>query len=220
VETRAIRFRGGLWPLVVFVFVMGLLPVGLFGLVGRLFPERGPWVGIGATVLGASAIYALSWGVLRWEGLCPAEVGLSRAHALPGLLPVAGIWAGVNALAAVIGWMTSGTLSPGLLGETSGLLWIATAVEQWLFVGPAEELGARAYLQNKLVALLGGGHKRRRKAVGIVTAAALFALWHIPQRLWVQAMPPSQAVLSAVGVIPIALLFGLLYEVTREERLR
>ncbi|MFQ6059568.1 MAG: type II CAAX prenyl endopeptidase Rce1 family protein [Anaerolineae bacterium] len=212
---EVILFRGGIWPLAVFVLVMALLPIGLFGPVGRLFPERSPWVGVGATVLGASAIYALSWGILRWEGLRPANLGLSWAHALPGLLPVVGIWAGVNALAAVIGWMTSGTLSPGLLGETSGLLWIATAVEQWLFVGPAEELGARAYLQNKLVALVGGGHSRWRKAAGIVAAAALFALWHIPQRLWVQEMPPSQAVLSAMGVIPIALLFGLLYEVTR-----
>ena len=211
-ETQAIRFRGGIWPLVVFVLVMTLLPIGLFGL---LFPERSPWVGVSATVLGASAIYALTWGVLRWEGLRPADVGLSSAHVIPGLLPVAGFWAGVNALAAVLGWTAPGSLSAGLVGETSGLLWVATAVEQWLFVGPAEELGARAYLQNKLIALLSGGRNRWRKAVGIAVAALIFALWHIPQRLWRQGLSPFQAVLSALGVLPAALLGALFYEVTR-----
>jgi hypothetical protein len=55
-ETQAIRFRGGIWPLMVFILVMALLPIGLFSLVGWLFPERNPWVGVGATVLGASVI--------------------------------------------------------------------------------------------------------------------------------------------------------------------
>ncbi len=214
-DAQAKWFRGGIWPLVVFVLIMALLPIGLFGLVGRLFPEQSPWVGVGATVLGASAIYALSWGILRWEGLRPSDVGVSRPHALPDLLPVVGIWAVVNGLAAVLGWASSGSPSLGLPGKASGVLWIAMAVEQWLFVGPAEELGVRAYLQNKLVTLADSKGSRWRKAVGITAAALLFALWHIPQRLWVQEMPPSQAVLSAVSVIPIALLFGLLYEVTR-----
>jgi len=201
--------------MVTFILVMALLPIGLFGLVFHLFPKPSPWHGIGATILGASAIYALSWGILRWEGLSPADVGLSRAHIVPGLLPVVTIYMGLNGLAALLGWLTSGNLSPALAGETSGLVWIATAVEQWLFVGPAEELGARAYLQNKIVSLLDPRQSRWRKGVGILGASLLFGLWHIPQRLWVQGMPPSQAIVSAVSVVPVALLFGLLYDTTR-----
>lgn len=214
-ETQAIRFHGGIWPLVVFILLMALLPIGLFTLVGWLFPEGNPWVGVGTTVLGASVIYGLSWGVLHWDGLRPADVGLSRSHVLPGLLPVVGLWVGLNGLAAILTWVVSGGFSFQLSADTNWPLWIATAVEQWFFVGPAEELGARAYLQNKLIALLGGGRSRQRKAVGTVLAALLFALWHIPQRLWTRGLAPSQAVLSALGVLPAAFLDALLYEVTR-----
>jgi membrane protease YdiL (CAAX protease family) len=99
--------------------------------------------------------------------------------------------------------------------ETTWPLWIATAVSQWFFVGPAEELGARAYLQSKVIALLGGGRSRWRKAAGILLAAVLFGLWHIPQRIFVQGMTFPQVLPDVVSLIIFALIFGLLYEWTR-----
>ncbi len=55
-EPESIQFRGGIWPLVVFTFVMALLHIGLFRLVGRLLPGRSPWLFVGpAKELGARA---------------------------------------------------------------------------------------------------------------------------------------------------------------------
>lgn len=218
-ERQAVLFRGGIWPLVTFVVVMTLLPIGAFGLVHGLIAglpsEAGSWVSIGMTILGASVIYLLSWGMLRWERLGSADVGFSRAHVFPGLVAVATPWALMNGLAAAIGWAVLGYVPFGLAVETTWPLWIATAVSQWFFVGPAEELGARAYLQSKVVALLGGGRSRWRKVGGILLAAVVFGLWHIPQRIFVQGMTVPQVLQDIVSLVIFALILGLLYEWTR-----
>jgi membrane protease YdiL (CAAX protease family) len=107
-----------------------------------------------------------------------------------------------------------GTLEPGYADLTPPLIAV-TAVVYWVFVGIGEELVARAYVQNKLVALLGGGRSRGRKALGIALAAAVFALWHVPQRLVVADLEPAELPGNLLVLFVVALAFGLVYELTR-----
>jgi membrane protease YdiL (CAAX protease family) len=54
-----------------------------------------------------------------------------------------------------------------------------------------------------------------RLLVGFVLAAAVFALWHVPQRLVVAGLDPAQLPGNLLVLFVVALAFGLVYELTR-----
>ncbi len=184
-------------------------------IAARLSPGHGHWVAIVATALGEFALALLGWGALRSEGVRPADVGLSWAHVPVALLVLVILWVGGNLLAIVLIAVASDSVALGPPAGVPWPLWMASVAVDTVVVGPAEELAARAYLQNKLIALLGGGRSKPRAAIAIVLAALLFALWHIPQRRMVQHLSLSNAVLDSLSIIPTTLLFALLYAATR-----
>jgi membrane protease YdiL (CAAX protease family) len=89
-------------------------------------------------------------------------------------------------------------------------------VEQLLIVGLVEEFVWRGYLQTKLRdwSAARGLPTGTARATGVGAAAALFALWHVPQRLLVQGMDPGSTAASVLLLVGVGIGFGLLYEAT------
>ena len=208
-----IPFSRGLAPMVVFLVGTSVLAT-LFPLY--VYPALEGPVTLVAMALAFAAIAAIAWAALRSEGVTADAVGLGRADVLPGVAAVAGLYLLVNAIAAVSAFVSSGTVRLTVPGDVSASAWVAVAVVQLLFVGITEEFAFRAYVQNKLVAVFGGGQDRVRKAVAILVGVLLFALWHIPQRVFGQGLTaPNEILGTLVVVVVLGTMLGLLYEYTR-----
>jgi membrane protease YdiL (CAAX protease family) len=211
-------FRGGVEPLVAFVVVIGgLLVVTNFLVVRLLGPDPSRIANFVATIPWKVVEAGLAVAVLRYESVRLRDIGLSPRLFLPALITVAGVVVLLNAVVAGLVPLRGGELlvaafaplqSPPL--DYSGAELAVGAVVHYLFVGPAEELAFRGYLQNKLVALVGRGGNHARTALGIVAAGAVFSLAHVPAHLFGGGNPAGLAllVLSGIG-------FGIVYEATR-----
>lgn len=212
-------FDRRLSPLAAFLLATALLPVVTLAgvaplLTGPLGLEPTPWLGVGVTVLGASLLLGLALAVLRAEGVGLAAVGLTRPLARRGLLWFGGVVLTVNLLLLVLAVTVADSWTFALAGVPPAL-YVGLAVSQWVFVGLAEELAGRAYLQNKLVALFGGERDLSRRAGAILVMAVLFALWHVPQRLVVAGRTPAELPGALLPLVGFALVLGVLYELTR-----
>ncbi|WP_254832767.1 CPBP family intramembrane glutamic endopeptidase [Haloglomus salinum] len=218
-SVEPLMFRGGLSLLGVFIAFMAIFLAGwtayvtptlqhVFGL-----SSADPWRVV-LNVFPGAIMLSVGYVVLRLEGIRSRDVGLSWPHARSGTVWFVGIIIVLNVLLLLVAVVTGGQLSWSYTDQTPVLI-IVYALINWIFVGIAEELVARAYLQNKLIALVCGGQGRFRKALAIVAAAVLFALWHVPQRLLVAGLDVPQLPLNILLLLVAGLVFGILYETTR-----
>jgi membrane protease YdiL (CAAX protease family) len=216
---RALRFDRSLLPLV--VFLLGGLAIAAGFLLGteRLIAEgilsRSPATRI-LLALGAFGPMAiLAWAILRWEGIEPTAVGVEPRHLLPGIVLVVAIWLGAHLLTILWQVATGSPVAVGIPPAITPADWYTSVIAQLLIVGIIEEFAFRGYFQNKFVALIGGGNNRRRKAIGILTATAIFALWHIPQRVIVQDAPVGSLPPMLIFLFLYGLFFGVMYDLSR-----
>jgi membrane protease YdiL (CAAX protease family) len=218
-DLEPLTFRAGLPLLGVFIAFMTVFFAGwtvyvtptlqhVFGL-----SSTDPWRVVLNVVPGV-IILSAGYGALCLEGIRSRDVGLSWPHARSGTVWFIGIIIVLNVLLLLVAVVTGGQLSWSYTDLTPVLI-IVYALINWIFVGIAEELVARAYLQNKLIAVGGGGRGRFRKALAIVVAAVLFALWHVPQRFLVAGLDVPQLPLNLLLLLVAGLVFGILYETTR-----
>lgn len=208
-----ISFGRGLWPMVAFLVVTTLLAT-LFPLY--VYPNLGTPGTLAAMGAAFAAVVLLAWLALRYEGVTAADVGLGRANVVPGVLVVVVCYLLVNAVAAVLAFRETGAVRFAVPGDLSVTAWAVMAFLQLFLVGIAEELGFRGYVQNKLVAVLGGGDDRLRKAGAILLGVVLFTAWHVPQRVVGQGLTAPADVLGTLVVVGIlGTLLGVLYEYTR-----
>jgi membrane protease YdiL (CAAX protease family) len=208
-----ISFGRGLGPLVA-LLVATTVVAALFPLY--VYPRLDGPVALAAMALAFTILAGMTWATLRYEGVSAASVGLGRADVLPGLLAVGGLYLLANGFAAASTYLATGSVEFVVPEGVSASAWVAMALVQLLFVGPTEEFAFRAYVQNKLVAAVGGGADRARKAVGILLGVVLFALWHVPQRVFAQGITDLGSIVGTLVVVAVlGTLLGLLYEYTR-----
>ncbi|MFP8957555.1 CPBP family intramembrane glutamic endopeptidase [Natrialbaceae archaeon A-CW3] len=208
-------FERGLLPPIVFLVATSLWVVFVPLVIYPLFDNRFVLL---AVMAGAFAVAgAIAWLALRWEGISAADVGLGREHVLPGVVLVVLFWVAINVVGALSVFVSTGEVQFGLPEQWDSLaFFLAVGIAQIAFVGLVEEFAFRAYLQNKLVALLNGGHNRVRKAVAILFGVVLFTIWHIPQRVFIEGLTsPLAIVQSLIIVMILGLALGILYEYTR-----
>jgi membrane protease YdiL (CAAX protease family) len=218
-NVEPLAFRGGLTLLGAFIAFMAIFLAGWTAYVTPTLQQvfglssTDPWRVV-LNVFPGAIMLGVGYGVLRLEGIRARGVGFSWPHARSGTVWFAGIIIVLNVLLLLVAVVTGGQLSWSY-SDLTPILIIVYALINWVFVGIAEELVARAYLQTKLIALLGGGQSRFRKALAIVVAAVLFALWHVPQRLLIGGLDVSQLPLNLLLLLVAGLVFGVLYETTR-----
>lgn len=93
--------------------------------------------------------------------------------------------------------------------------WALMAVV-YIVVGTLEDFTARGYLQNKLIALFGGGSARLLKALAIIVGVGIFVAIHIPQRVFIQGITvPQEIATTFVIVAVLGLVLAVLYEYSR-----
>jgi membrane protease YdiL (CAAX protease family) len=122
-----------------------------------------------------------------------------------------GWWLAVTLVDLIGRWLAGQLGSPILPMEE--LKWnFATLLDflsAWIFVGFAEELAFRGYLHNKLVAAT------QKKWIGIVLAAFIFGLWHIPGGMVMRGVSFFEALPGALFLGLFSLIFlNLPYEWT------
>ena len=187
------RFRKE-WKSIVFFSILVTVPT--FWVILRPGTRLQEIIG---TIVASAIIGWVGWWFLRREGVPVEDVGLGRRTWVEGLVLFAAWWAVVT-LVDVIG---SGVAS--LLGHSlspmeplpwsveTGLDW----AKAWIAVGFGEEIAFRGYLHNKLVKVL------ERRWQGILLAALLFGLWHIPGSVLLRGN-------TIGGLLAGAAFFGLL----------
>lgn len=185
--------------------------------------DRAAWLDLAGQIAKFAVLAAIAVGVLRMEGVRPAELGLSRRHLRTGVAAFAGVWVAINlvgaGVAAVAGneWGAGLILQPpasaGEQVETFPAPWVVLVAIQFLVVGAVEEFVLRGYFQTKVIALLGDG-TRFRIALGVVTASAAFGVLHTPGALL--ATGSLETALGAAALPALTgIFFGAFYELTR-----
>lgn len=212
-ETSTLSFNQGLGPLILFLVSTSLLATA-FPLF--IYPNLATYAALIAMGLAFTAIAWAAWLALRYEGITASDVGLGRRDVVPGVLVILGLYLFINMVAAAMAVYSTGSLQFAIPGDVSASGWIVMALLQLLFVGIAEEFAFRAYVQNKLIALVGGGNEHLRKAGGILLGVLLFTAWHIPQRVFGQGLStPGEILGTLIVVVLLGIFLGVLYEYTR-----
>jgi membrane protease YdiL (CAAX protease family) len=193
------------WTSIVVFFILVTLPT----LWIVLNPATQLQASLGS--IGASLVVGLlGWWFLRREGVQAADVGLGRHRWLEGLA-VFVVWWLLVTLVDVIGeraLVAFGlSISPSEVLPWSPEMAIAW-LGSWIVVGVTEEIAFRAYLHNKLQVVL------KHRWLGIVLAALLFSLWHIPGSIASGRFVPAKLLTMLVIAVFSLLWFNLTYEWT------
>lgn len=193
--------------------------VGFRGAAGAFLRELQAVTGglVEPTLVGSAAVLFLFMLAVVAIGRVPlASVGWTRHAAARAFLPVIGFWLLMQAtlaLLAVAGgdgimlhpsWRDAGAgaVVGGLLGQVFG-----NAL--------AEETAFRGFFFTQI--LLKVRSLRPAAAVGVALSASalLFALSHLPNRLFVKELPIDRLVLDQARLVLAGVLFALVFVVTR-----
>lgn len=215
VSHPAARFGPDRDTLVVFLVAFPALAVALNLLETLPVTDAVPGFASLRTALGMAVLAALTVALLRRDGVSVRSLGLHTRLAGPALLAVVALWTTLN-LVAVAGAVGTGTTDAlGFFYDRPLAAIVATVVVQYGFVAVGEELAVRGFLQNKLVAVLGGPETGRVRAAGIVLAAVTFGVLHVPDRLLTDGLAVGATVGSVLALAATGVAFGVIYDLTR-----
>ena len=168
-------------------------------------------------IAGLLSIAVLVVGLLFGLGrLRPSDVGLYQRQVLPALLIGFIIWV-ILQLVAFLVTLVSGSLAANpLWHDEGGAAAVGYLIEQLFGNAFYEEIVFRGFL---FVQLLLRFNRLARKWVGftlaLVASQAVFALMHLPNRIWADNMTLPDALSSIESVFVLGVLFALVYWRTR-----
>jgi len=160
------------------------------------------------------ALVAFVWAVMfRGFGLEPLDVGLDRRDVARGIEITVLLWIAIQVVGAVEQLATTGTVgvagawTSGRAGRRIGVF-LAQAFGNALF----EEVLYRGFLLTQVFLLLEGrmANPRRRLATALVGSQVIFALFHLPNRLY-QGFEPGAIPGNLALVFVSGVLFALVY---------
>jgi len=200
--------RGLLVPAIAYIVIIALLS-GLALISGRGSPP--PLLGMAWGVL----LVGIGVGAYRLDGVSPRSILPSSQSLFPVLGAIGAFWLLYNlltyalALGSVPGFATA---SSKVVAHP--VLYLAAFGSSLLFTALPEEFVFRGYLQSKLIAE-SGGTGRRAVAIGIGTAAVLFALFHLPRWFLMSVHGVGPALAARLSVLVLSgLAFGVIYVLT------
>jgi membrane protease YdiL (CAAX protease family) len=163
----------------------------------------------------SAAIAALAVVLLRREGVALTDVGFDSRFAVSGIATVAGFWVVLNAAGIGFAFASGNADAVRFFYDMSLASIVGTVFAQYVVVAVAEEVAFRLYLQNKLVALIGGPAERTTRALGIVLMGLTFGLLHLPDRLLSDGLAPGTLAGSIVFLALSGIAFGVIYDLTQ-----
>lgn len=157
---------------------------------------------------------ALAVGALRAEGVGARSVLPSARSLAPVAAVVVAFWTLYNLVAYGLGLAGVVGFDPAWSRVAAHpLAYLAALASSLAFTALPEELLFRAYLQSKLVELVGDG--RRAVVAGIAVAAVLFALFHLPRWFLVSGHGIGSALAGRLLWLTVAgLAYGVVYAST------
>ena len=145
--------------------------------------------------------------------LRPSDVGLYRQQIAPALLGGVIFWAGLQLVAFLV-TLVSGSLAVNpLWHDEGGAAAVGYLIEQLFGNAFYEEIVFRGFLFVQL--LLRFNRKWVSFTLALVVSQAVFALTHLPNRIWVNDMTLPDAFSSIESVFVLGVLFALVYWRTR-----
>jgi membrane protease YdiL (CAAX protease family) len=217
---RRARFTAGFAPVVgVVAFVSLVATLSVVAHLVVLGPETSEYPRHVSAVLSLPFMVIIvlgTYGILRYEGVSATDVGLCRSTLFPGVVAFGLFWAWVTV--AGVGYLVA-TGATGELGFSFEMPWYWVPVWFLLMLtlsnGLTEEFVFRGYLQSKCTALAPSRSRGLSVAVGILSAAILFGVPHVPRGLILEgASPAAIPWIILNGLVP-GVIFGLLYYLTR-----
>lgn len=218
-EARTATFDADLFPLAASVAVVTLFAalsvvthIWLFGRDQTVYPEPASTL---VSVPFMLCIVAGIWWLLRREGSSAGAIGLGRSSLLPGVAAFLVLWCGVSAAGVSYLLATGRGDAVGFAFEYSGP---ATAV--WFLLtltvanGIPEEIAFRGYVQNKVAALTRAHGRGPADAIGIVVAAVLFGVPHLPLAVLLLDLGPEAVPAVLLSNLLPGLTYGVVYYLT------
>lgn len=168
----------------------------------------------GTLIVGLVMIGLLICGVcLRWGRLRPYDIGGIPAHLRTGVVFTLALWAAAQVVHLSAGWAARGAVMLAPSVETQGIGALLGILIGQLFGNALfEELAYRGFLFPQLYLRIHGSGERPwlRFVITLLISQALFALVHIPNRLYIgmslAEIAPDLAMLIGWGA-----LFTLVY---------
>jgi membrane protease YdiL (CAAX protease family) len=201
--------------LLAFVAIVPVLVVAANLLERAVAPGARSPAGYALDAVAMTTFVGLAVALLRVDGVSLRDLGFGRDLAVPGLAAVAAVWLVLNAVAAAAAVATGAGDALGFMYDRPVAGVAVVVVVQYGFVAVGEELAVRGFLQNKLVALLGGPGAATTRALGVVLAATTFGVLHVPDRLLTDGLAPGALVGSVLGLALVGVVFGVVYDLTR-----
>ncbi len=191
------------FPLIIVLLVSCLYPAAQFGILSQITLEN-PAVNYFVTLFSALVLAGLSFWAINQDGLSAQELGLTPGKILPAFGLLGAIWFVF-------------TLIYILLAGGVGIRQFANPakiVQQWLFVGMAEELLFRGYLLNRLRYSFHRLSENLATTAAVLVSSAVFATLHIPVRLY-NHVQPAEMLISMLALFLMGILFSYAYLRTR-----
>jgi len=166
----------------------------------------------GTLVVNLILIVVLVGGVMLLYGrLRPSDLGLIAARLPSGLAATIALWLAAQGIHALAGLLTHGTLVLDSRWSTAGMALLGLLLAQVIGNALFEEIAYRGFLFPQLFFQLTGLRRRWVRCLVAVTAAGVvFALSHIPNRIYL-GMTPDAIAVDLLLLVGWGLLYTLIY---------
>lgn len=219
-ERRTLQFSPSLWPVAAVVaFVSAVAALSVVAHLSLLGPDVSAYPDHLSALLSLpffTLMFLGTWWTLRAEGVSLSAIGLDASGVLPAVLGFGLVW--VTSTLGGLGYLlaTGSTDAVGFAVEGRWywtLLWFVLTLT--VSNGLTEEFVFRGYLQSKCSALASGRSWLPDSAVGIVAAAILFGVPHIPLGMLALGVPPRATPWIILGNLVPGIAYGIVYYLTQ-----
>jgi membrane protease YdiL (CAAX protease family) len=196
-------FRNPRKEAILSIFVVVAVTIALTGLFFLLYQNKGGTLGTPSEYNLQEVLF--QWGLVGALFILPVLAVVKARHLTFETVGITRKNAGFSiALGLVLGLIVA--IFGILFGSNIGKLSASNVFYGFVYfsaVGFGEELLMRGYFQTRCISWLG-------TTKGLILASVTMALYHLPQRIFAVGLDPLQALVSAVGLIPISFAFGFL----------
>ena len=134
------------------------------------------------TIVGSLILFAIAFWAIRNDTVSLEEIGWTTKHLLQAVWLLFIGWIIFSAIAINFNYVFVYPLGDNLQAS------LLAIVQQWFFVGLAEELLIRGYILTKVIKVFSPKSRFWANIVGLISSSFLFAIFHIPQRIFSRGM--------------------------------
>lgn len=181
------------------IIVSLVYPAALYVVISTL-AVTSPTARYALTVFSAAVLLGLALWAMNRDGISRESVGWTKARVQQALGYM------------VVAWVVLGAAHGVAVGSLriGAHVTVPALIQQWLFVGMAEEMLYRGYLLQRLQREFSHWAARKARIGAVVVSSLLFAAMHIPVRLFNQ-FSVGALLVSLLWLFVLGIAFSVLY---------